>query len=294
MRQHIRTLALVSGLTLAIAARGRNAGPETVVDELLAADRAFSAASAKTDLISGLTAMLADDVTMPLPGGLFANGVEKVAEALRANPDNAKSSVEWTPIRGGVSADGLHGFTLGYMTLRKPDNTTAPGKYLSYWEKGPRGWRVAAYKRGRSPEGSVSLEAMPPSLPMKNMAPVTDAAVVAEYHASLARAEQTFSDDAQTMGLGPAFAKFGSADAVNMGAGRSFIVGAAAIGRSIGDSTGSPVVWKSDRVIVASSGDLGVSIGIIRRNGNLTGPSAAFFTIWRRESPSAPWRYVAE
>src|SRR2546428_9713920 len=47
--------------------------PQTVVDELLAADRAFSAASAKTDLVSGLTAMFADDVAIPMPPGQFVN-----------------------------------------------------------------------------------------------------------------------------------------------------------------------------------------------------------------------------
>jgi hypothetical protein len=49
-------------------------------------------------------------------------------------------------------------------------------------------------------------------------------------------------------------------------------------------------------VIVASSGDLGVSIGMIRRNQPVTGQPTAFpfFTIWRRATPTAPWRYIAE
>src|SRR5262245_61138247 len=72
------------------------ATPQTVVDELLAADRAFSAASAKTDLVSGLSAMFADDVVIPMPPGQFVNGKAAVIEALRANADNLTSKTEWT------------------------------------------------------------------------------------------------------------------------------------------------------------------------------------------------------
>ena len=54
-------------IIVALPVVGAAATPQSVVDELLAADRAFSAASAKTDLVSGLTAMFAEDVV----GGTF-------------------------------------------------------------------------------------------------------------------------------------------------------------------------------------------------------------------------------
>jgi hypothetical protein len=59
---------------------------------------------------------------------------------------------------------------------------------------------------------------------------------------------------------------------------------------------GSTLNWAPDRVIVASSGDLGVTIGMIHPNTPRAGQPASFpfFTIWRRASPTAPWRYVAE
>src|SRR5690606_20506568 len=118
--------------------------PGAVVDELLAADRAFSAASADTDLVSGLSAMFADDVVMPIPPGSFAEGAEEAIAALRANPANAGARATWVPVRGGVAADGRHGFTFGYMTIRRADGTDAPAKYLSYWIRRPEGWRVVA------------------------------------------------------------------------------------------------------------------------------------------------------
>ena len=87
------------------------ASPQTVVEELLATDRAFSAASAKTGLVAGLSAMFAADVVMPIPGSKFSASAIEAVEALRANPDNAASRTEWVPVRGGISADGHQGYT---------------------------------------------------------------------------------------------------------------------------------------------------------------------------------------
>jgi ketosteroid isomerase-like protein len=277
--------------------------PQAAVDELLAADRGFSAAGAKLDVIASISAMFADDVViMPVPPDGFARGKAKAIEALSGNPDNPKSMIEWTPIRGGISADGQHGFTFGYMTLRRPDASRVPIKYLSYWVRQQTGWRVAVYKRGRSAEVSGPHDLMPPALPAQLVAPTTDAAVITRYRDSLDRAERAFSDEAQKIGIGPAFAKHGSPDAVNMGPAIAprFIVGAEAIGRGIagaGPPAGSPLTWAPDQVIVASSGDLGVTVGMLRRNAPPPEGQPAtipFITVWRRGSVSQPWRYVAE
>ena len=298
-----RGAALATLLLLAGACAGRQpvpASPQQAADGLLAADRAFSAASARTDLASGISAMLADDVTMPLPGGGFAEGRARAAEALRAVPGNADARAEWAPIRGGVSADGRHGFTFGYMTQHRADGTRAPLRYLAYWVRGADGWRVAVYKRVRRPADDAPV-AMAPALPARMVPPTTDAAAIDAHRRSLDAAERAFSDDAQRIGLGPAFARYGSADAVNMGgaADTTFVLGAESIARAVsrGVAEGtSPVTWAPERVLVASSGDLGVTIGFIRpRAPAAGGPTASpFFTIWRRASPDAPWRYVAE
>jgi ketosteroid isomerase-like protein len=266
-------------------------------DELLAADRAYSAASARTDVITGLTAMFSPKVVMPTPPGKFADGIAAVTEALKANAANAQSTIEWTPVGGGLSADGQHGFTFGFMTLRNPDGTTSPLKYLSYWIREDGAWKVAAYKRTRRPAGEVSTAMVSPSLPGRMVAPSTDVATVAAYSRSLADAEQAFSDEAGMIGLGPAFVKYGRADAMNMGRDAGFTFGNEAIARSVEPAPGGPsqLVWKSDHtVMVASSGDLGVSIGYIRQKNDPNAPPFPFFTIWRRENPSAPWRYIAE
>lgn len=293
--------------TVLLAAAGLGASqtgtPQQAVDELLAADRAYAAASAGTDLVSGISAMFAADVVLPLPGGKFANGIAAAREALSANAENAGARVEWAPIRGGISADGLHGFTFGYMKLHKADQTIAPAKYLSYWIRTAEGWRVVVYKRSRRPDSAVSTALLPAALPPHLVKPSTGPDALEAFRRSLDRAERDFSDEAQQIGLGAAFAKYGSADAVNMGgpAAAAFVMGSEAIGRAVsaGDPPGgSPVSWAPDRVIVASSGDLGVTIGMIRPNARPADGAQpagfAFFTIWRRATPNDPWRYVAE
>ena len=293
-------IALGLGVTLS-AAWTEPQTPQSAVDALLAADGAFASANARAAGVTGLLTMFAKDVTMPVPGK-FANGITEVSAALRANAELMQSKIAWQAVRGGISADGLHGFTLGYMTVWPPNGAAVGFKYLSYWVKQPLGWRVVAYKRRRRAEGPVSLTMMPPALPAQLTTMKPDAMTLAQYHETLDQTERAFSTEAQRIGIGPAFAKYGSADAVNMGGPNDamFVLGSEAIGRSVGAGAppdSSPVSWGPDRVIVASSGDLGITFGMIRPNApNEKGetPSIPFFTIWRRAGVADPWRYVAE
>ena len=86
---------------------------------------------------------------------------------------------------------------------------------------------------------------------------------------------------------------------MNMGRQPAFTIGNEAISKSVEppDQVGkpSPLVWKSDyTVMIASSGDLGVSIGWIHQKADPKAAGFPFFTIWRRDNPAAPWRYIAE
>ena len=296
--------------TIATACAGGSSGspasgaapePAAVADQLLAADRAFAAASERTDVVAGLAPMLAADVVMPVRGG-FAVGKDSVLAAVRANPVYAGARVGWTPVRVGVSADGRQGFTLGYATIHGADGKSTPAKYLTYWINGPEGWRVAVFRR-RGASGSPPLDAIPPALPAKAVPPSSDSAAIVRYRQSLDTAERAFSRDAQRIGLEKAFVQYGSADAMNMGAAAraAFVTGPDSIGAVVSEgepATGSSVWWAPDqRVIVASSGDLGVTIGtIVTNDADSTGAHGKFpfFTVWRRASPDQPWRYVAE
>ena len=106
-----------------------------------------------------------------------------------------------TGCTGGISADGRHGFTLGFMTITADGKPERKAKYLSYWVKGPEGWRVAVFKRNGRPDGEVSLTLMPASLPEAPLEPATGPTAEL-YRTSLDKAERAFSDLAQKIGLG--------------------------------------------------------------------------------------------
>ena len=272
------------------------ATPQAVLDELVAADRAFSELASRTNLANAMAAMLDEDVVMPLPDATFARGRADALSAIAAAGRGFASRASWTPVRGGISADGRHGFTWGYTILRGPDGSERPGKYLSYWVRRPEGWRLALYRRAPRPAGEVPSDMLAPALPARLVAARAGGTSRRDAR-SLDAAERGFSDEAQRIGLGPAFARWGSADAANMGRGPAFTIGAANIGADMPAAPPAEVRWAPENLLVASSGDLGVTWGWIRPNGPVArGQPAAFpyFTVWRRASPGAPWRYVAE
>jgi hypothetical protein len=187
------------------------------------------------------------------------------------------------------------------MTLRVGERVV-PVKYVAYWIKQAGTWKVAAYKRRRSGAGAIPTAAFSAVLPAALVPAVPNRAATDAARASLVAAEQAFSDEAQRIGIGAAFATFGDPRAINMGHPDNvpFDVGAEVIGRNVGTGAptdSSPVSWSADEAIVAGSGDFGVTFGYIRTKevaGTPAPPPAPFFTIWRRASATAPWRYIAE
>jgi hypothetical protein len=291
----IRFIAALILVAAAPAARAQTT--QQNADSLLAADRAFAAAAAQAPTPADAVAAMFDaDVVMP-GGPDLAVGREAVLARFRAAPAWQSGAVSWHPVRGGVSADGTQGFTYGYLDVTAGNPAARARKYLAYWVRRPEGWRVATYRQIPLQPGGTPTEVRPPLLPTASAAP--DPAAVAGHQASLAAAEQAFSDRAQQVGLAAAFREFGRADAVNLGSGQTaFVTGAEAI--SAGMENGgppSPLHWSTTRALAASSGDLGVSMGLIRRNMPATDgrpDTISFFTIWYRERPDRPWRYLAE
>jgi hypothetical protein len=284
------------------AARAADPAPMAAVTTLLDIDRAFSKTSSDLSMRAAFDAMFADGVITPWQRGEIVKGKAAVIRALRQSPDSI-AKLSWAPIRGGVSADGLHGFTFGYLAAAYPDGRLAHSKYMAYWVREPRGWRVAAWKRRPIGAAPLASEPLPPSLPRRLLKATTDADVIARYYRSLVNAEAGFSSLAQRVGLSRAFTDMGSVDAVNMGGpdDPQFVVGAANIAKTVAPVNGdqpATITWGADTALVSSSGDLGITFGVIRaktqQDPNTPTPGAAFFTIWRRASPSAPWRYIAE
>ena len=239
-RSFLIAAALIACVIPATASAAPAQTHQAIVDELVAADKSFAAAAADKALIEGLLPMFDSETVMPAPSG-FVKGREAIAAALAGNPANAGAKASWTPVRGGISADGKHGFTIGFMDITAEGKPARKAKYVAYWIKRPAGWRVAVYKRAPRSDGEVSLALMPPSLPETELKPATDAATLAAYRTSLDKAERDFSDLALKIGIGPAFVQNGRPDATNIGAGPGFTVGNDKIGADV-----AVVQWTAD------------------------------------------------
>ena len=286
-----KSVAALSLIAASACVSAAQAVPAAIAD-LLSAERQLSERAAALGPAEGVGSMLAEDVRLYARGGPYKGRAEAIA-ALKANPSNQGTRASWRSVKSGVSGDGTHGFTLGYLTIAGGDPKTAERRYLAYWIKGSEGWRVAALKQALRQPGEAVLDNLPASLPAKSGSPQSPAA-----RASLIAAEKAFSDRAQAVGIGRAFTEFGRSDA-NNSAPDGVKVGPAAIGAAVsgGESGPSPVSWSADEALVAPSGDLGITFGIIRPNAAPTGDKPAaipFFTIWMRDGPDQPWRYVAE
>ena len=289
-------LAVLAAFVLAGPTFARTA--QQNVEALLAADRAFSAAAARApSAADGLAAMFDAEIVAPFPGRGLVVGRDALVAAYRGAPGFGERGISWAPVRGGISADGSQGFTFGFLNLAGGDPARRNRKYLAYWVHRPQGWRVVAYRTNPRQPGEVSTAMLAPSLPGFAARERRDPRLIAAQQASLAAAEHAFSDRAQQVGLRAAFREFGRPDAMNMYRGAGFDIGLDAItGNFDANETASPVSWGTEHSFVASSGDLGVSIGTIHQNHPVAGQPSAFpfFTVWRRDRPNAPWRYIAE
>src|SRR5690348_2680350 len=112
----ICALALAAPIAPAVA-KPAAAPAQAAYQDLLAADRLWSDRAQGADLVSGIAAMMDKDAVL-VSGGTpeLVRGPDAIRARLAARPENATSAVEWTPVGGGISADGSHGFTYGSMT----------------------------------------------------------------------------------------------------------------------------------------------------------------------------------
>jgi len=291
----LRLLSWVLAIPVLACTTARTAvSPAAALDELLATDRAFATASAASDVVTGLSTMFASDVVF-LYTGRVAHGVDSATALLRATPANATAHMTWRPIGGQVAASGDVGYTYGYFRVDTERGTTVAGKYLSFWTRTAKGWRVAAYKRAVGPRSDT----LTVSSVMQTGEPVYHAAGDSTQRASaLHDAEARFSDLAQTVSLGEAFRRTAAPDAVHTANPNqaTFSFGPDAIKAGI-DANGPPpgrITWGSVQERVARSGDIGLTTGwIVVERPNDTPIRIPYFTIWKAATDGT-WRFAAE
>ena len=174
---------------------------------------------------------------------------------------------------------------------------------MAYWEKQGAGWRALAYKRAPAQVARAADAGRPASCRKQIVAAAADAAAIERNRESLAEAERSFSRDAQTMGIGAAFKKYGSPDAANFGGPDvpTFVFGQ----RRDRRRRWRRVAAEHQRRELGAGEDDHRAERRLRRDDRLHRPQRSpgadgkippgqpFFTIWRRDASGA-WRYIAE
>jgi ketosteroid isomerase-like protein len=138
-------LALAAALLLG-AVPARAASNEVLVKELMAADRAFAAATLEKGLEGWTSFFTTDGVRLDLHGAIV-QGLEAIREA--DGPLFARSDrrLVWEPMDAGSFSGGTLGFTRGKYTVEGQNaeggwEALATGRYLSWWRRGSAGWKV--------------------------------------------------------------------------------------------------------------------------------------------------------
>lgn len=112
-------------------------------DEMMAADRAFSAMSIEKGRHAAFLAYMAGDVRL-FDGGHPPIIGKAAAQAYYAkHREGAGTRLEWTPVEADASPDGVLGHTRGtwIFTARKQDGgeAKATGYYVTVWKRQPDG-----------------------------------------------------------------------------------------------------------------------------------------------------------
>ncbi|MBM3513540.1 MAG: nuclear transport factor 2 family protein [Alphaproteobacteria bacterium] len=140
-------IALVTVFTALGAPLAAEAEP--AADELLAAERAFSARSATIGFVAAMAEVLADDAVILQDGSPPIVGKEAVIASRLAGelPPAAKARLTWEPMAAHVSALRDLGYTYGIYTFSYvAKDTTAKeskGTYATIWRRDVSGaWKV--------------------------------------------------------------------------------------------------------------------------------------------------------
>src|SRR4030095_16922104 len=98
-------ILLGAALVTVTSAPHRQSSPKAAVDELLAVDREHARKALELNVVDAIGGMIDDNVTMSA-AGVFRHGRSDALAQLRSAPENLTGHLEWSPVRGGISADG--------------------------------------------------------------------------------------------------------------------------------------------------------------------------------------------
>jgi ketosteroid isomerase-like protein len=118
-------------------------------DALLAADRAFDAATAEKKF-DGFSSFLADNVATLRADRPVVSGKAAMQQVWKPLLENKSISLRWQPLSAEISKSKDLGYTVGSYTITQTDEkgsaTVGSGKYLTVWRLQKDGsWKVEFY-----------------------------------------------------------------------------------------------------------------------------------------------------
>ena len=244
----------------------------------------------------GLAAWLSPDVVYLRAGTPAVRGVA-AARTLLADTIQVPAGVAWEPLGGDIAADHRSGYTYGVAARgTRGRDTVSLERYIAFWERQPGApWRIAAYVEVGSPFHSRPDETAPASA--SELSATTNAASTRTLR-QLISADSAFSDLADRMGVGTAFASTVAPLGVVF-AGPELVVGPSAIRAYYASrDAAAGLSWHPVFARIAGSGDLGFTIGQYIFTGRGASGAAVqsfgkYLTVWQRQ-PDGMWKFVVD
>lgn len=304
MRTGTRWVMIGAALAAAGCARGEPraahgvAGAAELRSELLLANAATAAKSGK-GFAQAVGASLTDSAVVLVPGAAIARGREASEAALRTRYGAHTRASTWTVQFAAAAASGDGGYAYGVALLEDSAGTPQLVKYLSYWRHTDGAWKIAALLVNARPDTTpAATPASFVAIADSARAAARDSVLPAEAHLLIA-ADSAFAARAAAAGVTDAFVAWAAPNAVALDDGADPVYGPEAIGKAMAATpSGAALGWSPLQAYIASSGDLGFTIGTWTyrapgKGGTAITTSGKYLTVWGRQ-PSGQWRWVAD
>jgi ketosteroid isomerase-like protein len=264
-------------------------------DSLLAFDLRRVDSLALRGLPATMSAYLTADAVYLRGGAPFVFGRENVVLMLSAPGSSSAATLGWQPIGGGLSRDGLCGYSFGIAVHSVPERVVpAIDRYIAFWTRTRGGsWKIQAYA-----EVGDNI-AVPSSAPVAGITipqPALSKAAAGVVR-SLIIADSNFAEASSLFGAARGFGDAIADNGVVFG-GSEILAGARDVREFFESRRGVSMSWHPMFAMAAASGDLGFTIG--ESVSTSRGPSGAavqrftkYITVWRRQ-PNGRWKFVVD
>ena len=256
-------------------------------DQVVAAERAFAAASLEKGLHEAFLSYLAMNAIvldpLPVPG-----------RAAHEGKPPSKGSLSWGPAWVAVSSAGDLALSTGPWEFRPEEGAPEKprtGYFFSVWRLQPDGaWKVAVDAGVSSP--------MPFAIPqsVENGLAGVSAKVAKPADAANARIGVTTAERALTVaaktGLGAAVAEKTDPLVRVYREGQAVAIGAVAV-RALLGSDKRQVTCTPESTVAAASGDLGYAYGICAGEGGDSSTKYGFVRVWRKQADGT-WKIMVD